>query len=67
MDITQKYYSYVSVDFRPEKRAVLTYYEPESVTVWDIDLFKTEEYFSVEKTILKNGQMVEAERLQVLP
>lgn len=67
MDITQKYYRYISVDFRPEKRAVLTYYEPESVTVWDIDLFKTEEHFNVEKTVLKNGRVVEAERLQVLP
>lgn len=67
MDTTQKYYRYISVDFRPEKRAVVTYYEPAAVTMWDIELFKTEEYFNVEKTVMKNGQVVEVEKLQVLP
>ncbi|MBD5545105.1 MAG: protein kinase [Lachnospiraceae bacterium] len=67
MDTTQKFYRYISIDFRQEKSAVLTYYEPEGVTVWDIDLLKTDEYFNVEKTVLKDGQVVEAETLQVLP
>lgn len=67
MDITQKFYCYISVDFRQKTRAVLTYYEPELVTVWDIDLLKTEAYFRVTKTALKNGQVVDIETLEVLP
>lgn len=67
MDTTQKYYRYISVDFRKGKTAILTYYEPEGITEWNINLLKTEEYFTVEKSVIKNGQIMERETLQVLP
>lgn len=67
MDTAQKYYRYISVDFRKGKTAVLTYYEPEGITEWSINLLKTEKYFTVEKSVIKNGQVMERETLQVLP
>ncbi len=67
MDTAQKYYRYISVDFRKGKTAILTYYEPEGITEWNIDLLKTEEYFNVEKSVIKNGQIMERELLQVMP
>lgn len=67
MDISQRNYCYISIDFRQEKRALVTYYEPDAVTTWDINLLKTEEYFKATRTVSKNGRVIEAEDLQILP
>lgn len=67
MDITQKYYEYISVDFRPGKKAIVTSYKPDGMTVWEVNLLKTEEYFQVTKKLMKDGRAVETEELQVGP
>lgn len=67
MDTSKKVYSYLSIDFRNKQRAIVTYYEPGLITVWDIDLLKTQEYFEVTKKEIKDGSVVSSKDFQVLP
>lgn len=67
MKLTGTTYRYLSIDYRNELKAIVSLYEPDIVTTWEINLLKTEEYFQVIKRQLKDGSVVATQNLQVKP